>query len=132
MSRKSLKIVLGCSLIAAQLLAGACSANPSEQNSPSNTVEALEAKMDPILERDVQMLLDAYPSGDYNRQNVVYAVKSLRDKGLGPFVSIEKIPDEDIPNFDRIVYVTFMLKITDETNSCYRVGFSQNGLPVTL
>ena len=97
-----------------------------------DTIETEEAVMDPQTEREVQMLIDAFPEGEYNNETFVFSLKSLRNNGVGDFVSVERVSDEEISEKERKFLIEIKLEIVDDTGTRYRVGFTKEGLATDL
>jgi len=133
MSIKLLKLCICAALIAVLLIDGACTTTQPSQNTTSVTSGTEEAEMDPQIEHDVQLVIDAFPDGvEYFKSAVTHSVVFIRDNGIGPFVSVESNVDEEISSYDRAIGIAFMLDIVDDTGACYRVGFASSGLAVKI
>ena len=118
------RLTLCTSLVAALFLYGACT---TEQHEP-DTIETEEAEVYIDPDPEVQMLREAFPDDFYYSEHILFSKNTLRANGIGPFVSIERVPDEEISDADKRIGVAFLLDITDDTGECFRVGFSRGGV----
>ena len=126
--RRDLKPLLTLTLLALLLIGGACAVELSE----SNTIETEEAVMDPQTEREVQMLMDAFPEGEHCSETFLFSLTSIKNNSVGAFVTIERVSDEEITEIDIKRRIAIKLDIVDDTGTRYRVGFTEEGLAINL
>lgn len=124
-NRKPLLLITFLALL---LLGGACAAELPD----SETINTEEAVMDSQTEREVQMLMDALPEGEYHHIFVVHSVNTLRLNGVGAFVALERVSDEEISEIEKRILIAIKLDIVDDTGTRYRVGFTEHGLAIKL
>jgi len=124
-NRKPLLLI---TLLALLLLGGACAAELLD----SETINTDEAVMESQTEHDVQMLMDAFPEGDYHDAFVTHSVHTLRSNGVKTFVSVERVSDEEISDIEKRILIAIKLDIVDDTGTRYRVGFTEHGLAIKL
>ena len=125
MGRKTSSLLVSISLVAVLLFIGACTFEQLGQNTHSSTTGTSEEDMDPSIEHDAQMIVDALSLPESYRDNAIWSVKSLRDLGVGSFVSFTVIEDEleDVHRIDRLDY---LVDLVDDSGTSYFVYFTEH------
>ena len=80
--------------------------------------------MDPSIERDAQMILDALSLSENYRDNAIRSVKALRNLGVGTFVSLSVI-DDDLVDVHKNARLDFLVDLVDDSGTSYFVYFNE-------
>jgi len=128
MCRSALKSLLLSIVLLTLMATCACGTEQETQGAALDIPEATEEKMDPSIERDVQMITDALLLSEYEKPNVIKGVETLRAYGVGSFVSLRILDEEELNDYERAGKFYCVAVITDELGVTYRVGFIENGL----
>jgi len=88
--------------------------------------------MDPSIEHDVQMIMDALSLSKDKKSNVARGVEVLRNNDVGPFVSLKVLGDKDLIEYERAGKYCYMIEVTDSSGTKYRLGLAESGLIIAL
>ena len=126
MCHKNLRLFFVLLLIVL-LSTGGCVQDQNMQNGSSSATESEEVEMDPSIERDAQMIVETLSLPEYYEENALWSVRSLRDLGVGSFVSLRIVDDANL-NVHESDRMDYLVEIVDDSGTTYYVDFNDDCL----
>ena len=85
--------------------------------------------MDEQMEREAWMIMDVLPEDlPWFRQNIELSISVMRENGVGAFVSVSLVTDEELLGIHGESGIAFILDIVDDADAFFRVGFNKHGV----